>query len=493
MFWAGILNLNQFVNSIVFNHNAINHAPVFCDISIRIILGGAVAIPAASLCINRRLYNIASVRTVAVTKAERRRGILVDLAIGLGLPVLEMILSYIPMGHRFNIFEDVGCSPYIYTTPVAIVLVSLPPVIIGCISGVYSILSICAFAKSHAQFKALLSNHSTSLTSSRYIRLMILAGIEAVLTVPLGLWSTYENTRDGQFFPWKGWDDTHADFSRVEQIPAILWQSSPISSVSLSMTRSFTILCALIFFAFFGFAEEARKNYRFAVQSVAKRTGVSTAFSGSLFSSTESKNSKEGTNNMSFGGRGTSLPVFVERNTIRKHDSLDSLSDMSASFNSSNILDDEKKAASLTSPNYNGLKISDVGGVLADSKDEPYSPTLSSSSSASSFSESRKATENHHPLPRPDSSAIEIYLLCDIQQPSPLLELQGSHRHNTYRILRLCKRFPTIQSLFSIWIVYLDDLNIPTVALAPRSISYPTHYCIIHVWIPCYIPLCSRP
>lgn len=56
------------------------------------MVGTAVAIPAASLCINRRLYRIASVRRVMITKAEKRQQVMVDLAIGLGLPILEMVL-----------------------------------------------------------------------------------------------------------------------------------------------------------------------------------------------------------------------------------------------------------------------------------------------------------------------------------------------------------------------------------------------------------------
>ena len=92
MIWTGLACLNQFINSIVWRGNAINWAPVWCDISTKFIIGTSVAIPAASLCINRRLYYIASVKTVTVSKAEKRRAVYIDLAIGLGLPILEMIL-----------------------------------------------------------------------------------------------------------------------------------------------------------------------------------------------------------------------------------------------------------------------------------------------------------------------------------------------------------------------------------------------------------------
>jgi len=114
MIWTGLACLNQFINSVVWNGNAVNRAPVWCDIckckdivdfkqsltdgiASRLIVGTAVAIPAASLCINRRLYHIASVTTVRINKAEKRRAVMVDLAIGLGLPILEMILREFPL------------------------------------------------------------------------------------------------------------------------------------------------------------------------------------------------------------------------------------------------------------------------------------------------------------------------------------------------------------------------------------------------------------
>ncbi|CAK5271550.1 unnamed protein product [Mycena citricolor] len=67
--------------------NTLNVAPAWCEISIRIIMGASVGLPAASLCINRRLYNIAIVRSVVVTKAEKRRTVLIDSMIcGVFLP-----------------------------------------------------------------------------------------------------------------------------------------------------------------------------------------------------------------------------------------------------------------------------------------------------------------------------------------------------------------------------------------------------------------------
>ena len=49
------------------------------------------AIPACSLCINRRLYKIATMKAVVLTDALRRRALIHDLLIGVGIPILQII------------------------------------------------------------------------------------------------------------------------------------------------------------------------------------------------------------------------------------------------------------------------------------------------------------------------------------------------------------------------------------------------------------------
>ncbi|KAF8239202.1 STE3-domain-containing protein [Tricholoma matsutake] len=286
MAWTGLACLNSFVNSIVWNGNVINWAPVWCDISARIYIGINVAIPATSLCIARRLYRITAIRNVMITRAERRQTVMIDFAIGVGLPVLGVILQYIPEGHRFDIFEDVGCFPAIYNTPVALILVSGPPILIGCVSAFYGVMSIWAFNNSRKQFNELLSG--SRLTNYRYLRLICLSAVVSFVTLILGTFALIVNCIRG-IEPWKGWADTHLDFSHINFYPAIFWRSIPIEETSIELSRWLSVMCAFIFFAFFGFAEEARKNYCNAIQFLVKRipnTSVS-SFRLSFFESSK--------------------------------------------------------------------------------------------------------------------------------------------------------------------------------------------------------------
>jgi len=352
MIWTAIGNFNFFVNSIVWDGNAYNKHAVWCDISARIIIMIAVAIPAASLCINRRLYHIATANTVIHTKRQKRRAIMVDLAIGIGLPVLEGILQYIPQGHRYDIYEDVGCFPWIYNTPMAFVFVYSWPLVICIISAVYCCLTIRAFIKRRVKFKELLAANN-NLNSNRYYRLMCLAGNELLCGIPLSTWVMYNNYHNG-VVPWKGWEDTHSHFARVDQIPSIIWRNIYALDVSLELTRWALVFCSFFFFSFFGFADEARKNYRHAFSSVAKRVG----YTGSMGSGETSTNrGKTGISNFSFRGGIPSLPVFLRTRTTD--------SDSIASY--------DEKAADIS-----------ISSAFDDAKGKSYSPTTASGSSASS-------------------------------------------------------------------------------------------------------------
>lgn len=276
MIWTALACLNQFINSVVWHGNVINWAPVWCDISIRIMLGTSVAIPAASLCINRRLYKIARVHAVMVTRAEKRRAILIDSLICVLFPLVFIALQYVNQGHRFDIYEDVGCYPFIYNTIVAFLLSDCWPIIIGLVSAVYCVLSLHAFYRRRVQFNQFLSSN-TSLSASRYFRLMALSMTELCCTLPLSCFLIWINSSATPVSPWISWENTHYGFSRVGQYPSVVWTQDYLFVVAVQMTRWMTVACAFIFFAFFGFASEARKNYGIAFYTVAKVLSVSPA------------------------------------------------------------------------------------------------------------------------------------------------------------------------------------------------------------------------
>ena len=85
--WSALACLVQFVNSVVWRSNALDVAPVWCDIGMshnfyyacsnsrdclatKLMIGASVGIPSAGLCISRRLYRIAVIKSVSVTRED---------------------------------------------------------------------------------------------------------------------------------------------------------------------------------------------------------------------------------------------------------------------------------------------------------------------------------------------------------------------------------------------------------------------------------------
>lgn len=270
--WTAVGCLLQFVNAVVWRDNALNVAPVWCDISTKLFIGAGVGIPAAGLCISRRLYKIAVIKSVAVTREDKRRAVMVDLGITIGLPVMVMALHYIVQGHRFDILQDVGCWPAIYNTLPAYFLVFMWPTLLGCVSFIFSALNLHAFYRRRLEFSQLLTSNS-SMNVNQYIRLMALACIEMSSTIPISIISLYISNEAVPIQPWISWDNVHYDFSYVGLTPAVIWQSNPHYVASVEMTRWLFPACGLLFFTLFGFASEARRHYRVMFLSIVGLSG----------------------------------------------------------------------------------------------------------------------------------------------------------------------------------------------------------------------------
>ena len=200
-------------------------------------------------------------------------------------------LEHIVAGHRFNIIEDYGCAPATWNTPLAYVLVWSWPLVIGAVSACYGgrfsptfsivssthpklldpALTIRALVKRRNQCKDLISAN-VNLSYNYYWRLIALASVDFCFTLPLAIRAVVLNSLAG-VSPWVSWADTHSGYSRVFQTPRIVLDQHPILVYGYEITRWAPVLCAFVFFAFFGFAGEARRNYRLFALTIAKFLG----------------------------------------------------------------------------------------------------------------------------------------------------------------------------------------------------------------------------
>ncbi|KAF8491683.1 pheromone A receptor-domain-containing protein, partial [Russula emetica] len=225
-----------------------------------------------TLCINHQLFRVARMKTAGITDVEKRRNLIYDLLIGVGIPVLQMIAQYVVSGNRYDIFEDYGPSFSMWRTPLAFVFFSAWPVAIGSISLFYCAMAIYAFHKRRRNHMQLISGANRG----RYLRLMAISFIEILGTIPVGTYFIVSIAKMG-VVPWKGWALMHSHYSKVVQVAGFIWKNDPVSSRNLELSRWSLVACAFIFFALFGFAGEAREHYYHLYKSLARRIGKSTS------------------------------------------------------------------------------------------------------------------------------------------------------------------------------------------------------------------------
>lgn len=97
---------------------------------------------------------------------------------------------------------------------------------------------------------------------------MALGGVELMCTTPISVFQIYLDATAYPLAPWRSWADTHSDFGRVDLLPEVIWIQNRTFHIAAEVARWAPVLCAMVFFAFFGFASECRNNYRKIFRSV---------------------------------------------------------------------------------------------------------------------------------------------------------------------------------------------------------------------------------
>src|SRR5258706_624326 len=135
------------------------------------------------------------------------------------------------------------------------------PCTLSLIAIIYGILSLRAFLKRRTVVEEFLNSSGSGLDADRYFRLMCFSAVELTIAFPLGLFILLTQAINNPVFPWISWEDTHEDFDRIEEIPAILITSSPISTLYLTVSLWSVPFLAYLFFLFFGLGREQINQY----------------------------------------------------------------------------------------------------------------------------------------------------------------------------------------------------------------------------------------
>ena len=108
---------------------------------------------------------------------------------------------------------------------------------------------------------------------------MLLAATVAICSIAFQSFALVEDFSE-EIEPWTSFKELHANISVVIKYSAQQWRSSS-NAADLELSRWLWVICALLFFAFFGFSDEAVKHYRYAMSLAGSYVGVSSESFGS--------------------------------------------------------------------------------------------------------------------------------------------------------------------------------------------------------------------
>ncbi|BGP27494.1 A1 mating-type pheromone receptor [Rhodotorula toruloides] len=263
IFWCMVTTVPMAINSIVWYDGVDIRAPVYCDIITKLRIGGDVGIPAATLCITRQLEAIAAARQAQFSAKDRYQRRIIDLSIGLGLPILVMIMHTVVQGHRYDIIQRVGCIPAVYWSLPAVFLVIIWPVILLLAAAVYAGLAVRLFIARRYQFARLLESSKSAISTNRFIRLIALSVTQITYSLPVALCVRVIQFATIPLNPYISWGNVHYGFNYVGTVTLKQFELGSKSYLRLQELNywQYAFSCTL-FFLFFGLGEESLASYR---------------------------------------------------------------------------------------------------------------------------------------------------------------------------------------------------------------------------------------
>ncbi|KAJ7323222.1 GPCR fungal pheromone mating factor [Mycena albidolilacea] len=261
--WLFVTNIIFAVDALIWADSVAIVALTWCDITVKLIVGSNFALPAACLCICIHLEQVSSVRTVRVTPTDKKRRQIFEACMCLGLPVVFMALDYVVQGHRFDIVEDYGCRPATYFSIASIFIIWVPPLVMATASLIFAGLALRHFIQRRITFAAHLDSNHSALTTSRYLRLMLMSILQMIWSLGLTIFTLWFTTVSIPIRPWTTWADVHSNFSRVDQFPTLF---TPQIIITSRIALWWTVPAStFLFVAFFAFGNEAIVEYKKAL------------------------------------------------------------------------------------------------------------------------------------------------------------------------------------------------------------------------------------
>lgn len=248
--WIMIGSINELVNTTVWYRDAVDRAPIWCDISVKVAVAQQIGRVASVYCIARFLADIVSPRATAITRSDRRRRAVYDYSLSFGLPAIAMACHILYQPNRYHIMRGLGCSvPQTLCWPSLVLRVVWPPVF--AVGGMlYSAYTVYRLILHRRDFRRVVSGSHSALSTTRFMRLMGLSIAYLCIGIPLAFYSAAVNVRTSLRYSDYSWKYQHS-----------AWSHFTVLTVDVQSVADFAnwsnVIVAFFFFAAFGFGADS--------------------------------------------------------------------------------------------------------------------------------------------------------------------------------------------------------------------------------------------
>ncbi|KLO06015.1 STE3-domain-containing protein [Schizopora paradoxa] len=291
-------------------------APVWCDITTKLLAGAGLGMDASSSAVALHLYKITHRRTFVESREQRRKTMICELLLIIGFPLLLMGLVIIVQPIRFEIVEEVGCTQTGYSY-VVYLIIYMPSILLNLPCVIVAPLTSLTFIRHRKEMDEFLSS-GQGITRSKYNRLMIVACMNTIFNLPptitiiaVNIALGNESSMNSPYISWKnvhegvGGHRPGFSLSSIEKTPASEWSTNAAGLFSVKWNEWILVVLALAFFAIFGTTPEMCRSYRSAFWFIPKYLGykrrqglVVETISDVAYSSTATRNNRR--NSLSF-------------------------------------------------------------------------------------------------------------------------------------------------------------------------------------------------
>lgn len=239
--WLLVCNSIHGINAVVWTGNTDEHAPVWCDIATKLILGAVMALAASGLCIMRKLEHAASNRPLHSDFKARRNWVILEISLCVIAPLLFMVWHCVFQNHRFDILRDYGCAASVYPSAASVIM-WVPPLVCCVLTFVLGGVIIRHTRRASAVDFSQHILSRLSMESSHFFGRLTITIVHAALLFMLILFSLFTTASNSTV----SWARIHADYNVIHVVTssdnpsiAVIWWGLRILSfvyVLLSVT-----------------------------------------------------------------------------------------------------------------------------------------------------------------------------------------------------------------------------------------------------------------